>query len=98
MPMSRHPFEMVTLPQARSTQKPRRTGITMMMDWGLPLGRLDDLLGLIGPYVDLGKLVVGTSRLYQQHYHRPTHAPYPTYQLTPHIRRPSLPPRSTPPA
>src|SRR3546814_7528994 len=85
MPMSRHPFEMVTLPQARSTQKPRRTGITMMMDWGIPLGRLDDLLGLIGPYVDLGQLVVGTSRLYEEDYYRAKLDLYHKYQVKPFI-------------
>lgn len=83
--MSRHPFEMVALPQARSAQKPRRTGITMMMDWGIPLGRLDDLLGLIGPYVDLGKLVVGTSRLYEEDYYRAKLDLYHKYEIKPFI-------------
>ena len=58
------PFEMVGLSVGRTTAKPRRTGLTMMMDWGLPLARASDLLDLVGPYVDLAKIAVGTSRLY----------------------------------
>ena len=63
--MTERPFEMVPLPAQRSTAKPRRSGITMMMDWGLPLQHLDDVLELVGPYVDLGKIVAGTARLYE---------------------------------
>lgn len=63
--MSGRPFDMVPLPAERSTEKPRRTGITMMMDWGLPLSHLEDVLALSGAYVDLGKIVAGTVRLYE---------------------------------
>ena len=62
--MSRQPFEQVPLPAARSTDKPRACGLTMMMDWGLPLGLQRDWLELQARYVDLAKLVVGTARLY----------------------------------
>ena len=61
--MAKFPFEMVPLPEARSTKKPRKTGITMMVDFGTPLGKLEDLLGLIGPHVDLIKIAVGSARL-----------------------------------
>lgn len=64
----REPFAMVALPADRSRAKPRKTGLTMMMDWGLPLRMQEDWLGLIAPYVDLAKFVVGTSRLYEQDY------------------------------
>ena len=40
MTVSGTPFSMVPLPEARAG-KPRRSGLTMMMDWGLPCGRLD---------------------------------------------------------
>ncbi|MBT5514682.1 MAG: hypothetical protein HOK25_11440 [Rhodospirillaceae bacterium] len=61
------PFAMVPLPAERS-QKPRTTGLTMMMDWGLAHGRAEDYLELLEPYVDLVKVVVGTARLYPESY------------------------------
>ncbi len=66
--MAKMPFEMVPLPPERSTEKPRETGLTMMVDFSMPIGRLEDLLGLIGPYVDLIKIAVGTARLYYESY------------------------------
>jgi len=59
---------MVPLPAGRSTEKPRRTGLTMMVDFGMPVGRLEDLLGLSAPYVDLIKIAVGSARLYRETY------------------------------
>lgn len=64
--MGGQPFAMVPLPDGRSTKKPRRKGLTMMMDWGLPLGQQRDWLDLVAPYVDLAKFVVGTARLYRE--------------------------------
>lgn len=64
------PFAMIPLPSERTTDKPRRTGLTMMMDWGIPLGAQEDWLGLIGRYADFAKLVVGTARLYEDDYLR----------------------------
>ena len=61
------PFAMVSLPAGRS-KKPRKTGLTMMMDWGLPMGRARDYMDLLAPYVDLVKIVVGTARLYPEDY------------------------------
>ena len=66
--MIKYPFAMVPLPAERSASKPRRTGLTMMMDWGLPRGRTRDTLELIAPYVDFAKFVVGTARLYPEDY------------------------------
>lgn len=61
------PFAMVPLPAERSS-KPRKSGLTMMMDWGLAHRRVEDALDLAGPYVDLAKIVVGTARLYPADY------------------------------
>lgn len=58
------PFAMVPLPADRSLTKPRRRGLTMMVDFGLPLGRTRDILDLGAPYLDLAKIATGTSRLY----------------------------------
>ncbi len=61
------PFAMVPLPATRST-KPRTTGLTMMLDWGLAHRRAEDYMELLEPYVDLVKIVVGTARLYPSDY------------------------------
>ncbi len=64
--MSKHPFDFIDLPANRSTSKPRANGLTMMIDWGLGLQRLEDTLEISGDYVDLGKIAVGTPRLYDE--------------------------------
>ena len=64
--MSIAPFSFVTLPAARSATKPRRRGLTMMIDNGLPAGFARDLLETAGDYIDLAKFKTGTSRLYAQ--------------------------------
>ena len=64
--MAEHPFEFIELPGQRSTTKPRAKGLTMMIDWGLGLRRLEDTLEISGDYVDLGKIAVGTPRLYDE--------------------------------
>ncbi len=65
---SSEPFEFVALPAERSRSKPRKTGRTMMMDWGMPMAQLRDRLELVARYVDLAKFVVGTARLYERAY------------------------------
>ena len=62
------PFAFVALPAERSLTKPRLAGLTMMMDWGLPLGQQRDWLDLQSQYVDLAKFVVGTTRHYDTDY------------------------------
>ena len=61
-------FAIVPISTERSRTKPRRSGLTMMMDWGIPLGKQADLLELVGPFVDLAKIVVGTARFYDDGY------------------------------
>ncbi|HUG76956.1 MAG TPA: phosphosulfolactate synthase [Burkholderiales bacterium] len=63
--MPKRPFAMVPLPAARSA-KPRRAGLTMMLDPGLPPGGQADVLALAGDYVDLAKIKTGTARLYDE--------------------------------
>ena len=58
------PFQFVPLPRERSTRKPRANGRTMMIDDGLPLGLVKDLLATAGAYADLAKIKTGTARLY----------------------------------
>jgi phosphosulfolactate synthase len=56
---------MVPLPAARSS-KPRRSGLTMIVDQGLPLGSQADLLELAGDYADLAKIKTGSARVYPE--------------------------------
>ena len=83
--MTRRPFEMVPLPAARSTAKPRHAGLTMMMDWGLPMQHLEDTLDLAAPYIDLGKIVAGTARLYDVETFRRKLALYKDYGVKPFL-------------
>lgn len=76
---------MIPLPAERSTEKPRRTGLTMMMDWGLPLGIQRDWMELSARYVDLAKIVVGTARLYEQAYLKEKLALYNQYEVMPFL-------------
>ena len=64
--MSLHPFGFIELPADRSTSKPRANGLTMMIDWGLGLRQLEDVLEMSGDHVDLGKIAVGTPRVYDE--------------------------------
>ena len=64
------PFGFVELPRARSLEKPRKTGLTMIADFGLPYRYTEDLVDMAGPYIDLFKIAVGTSRLYDLTYLR----------------------------
>lgn len=79
------PFSMIPLPAERSRTKPRERGLTMMMDWGIPLGAQADLLGLVAPFVDLAKLVVGTARLYEEEYLRRKLALYAEHGVAPFL-------------
>lgn len=79
------PFHMIPLPLERSMDKPRSRGLTMMMDWGLPVGLQRDWLDLQARYVDLAKVVVGTARLYDEAYLRRKLALYNEYQVHPFL-------------
>lgn len=46
--------------------KPRKSGITMLIDKGLTVHETRDLLSLNGPYIDFLKLTFGTAALYPE--------------------------------
>lgn len=46
------------------SEKPRSSGVTMVVDWGLGPARQQDLLVTAAPYFDFAKIAVGLSRLY----------------------------------
>lgn len=83
--MSIQPFALIPISPVRSVTKPRVNGLTMMMDWGLPLGALKDWLGLIAPYVDSAKFVAGTARLYDEDYLRKKISLYEEFEICPFI-------------
>ena len=79
------PFGFVELPPARSQHKPRATGLTMVADFGLPYGMVKDMLEMAGRYIDLGKIAVGTSRLYDLGYLRKKLTLYRRHRIRPFI-------------
>jgi phosphosulfolactate synthase len=81
----RRPFDFLPLPAGRSTGKPRRNGLTMMIDSGLPLGAQRDLMTLAGDYVDLAKIKTGTARLYRDEHLRQKLAAYVEHGVKPFI-------------
>lgn len=58
-------FPFVPMASTRSKDKPRKAGLTMVVDMGIPLGQLADTLELAGDYVDLGKVATGSAALYR---------------------------------
>jgi len=79
------PFGFVELPAARSQKKPRKTGLTMVADFGLPYMQVDDLVTMADRYIDLAKIAVGTSRLYDLAYLRKKLALYRRHRIRPFI-------------
>ena len=58
------PFGFVPIETRRSTGKPRKRGLSMVIDDGLPLAYVESVLELAAPYIDLMKIKTGTARLY----------------------------------
>ncbi len=83
--MAKHPFDCIQLPANRGTSKPRARGLTMMIDWGLGLRRLEDTLEISGAYVDLGKIAVGTPRLYDETLLKRKFEIYAAHQIRPFL-------------
>lgn len=64
--MNGKPFSFLPAPENRTLNKPRQTGLTMMIDMGLGPRFVDDHLSVAGPYVDLAKIFVGSAKLYDE--------------------------------
>jgi phosphosulfolactate synthase (CoM biosynthesis protein A) len=79
------PFAMVPLPPERSRKKPRRAGLTMVVDHGIALGEQADLLALGGAYLDLAKIKTGTARLYPERLLRAKLARYRRHRVQPFL-------------
>lgn len=60
-----NPFsQILSLPISIREQKPRRQGLTMVIDKGLGLESLNDLLQVCAPYMDILKVGFGSACLY----------------------------------
>ena len=72
---------MVPLLPQRSNTKPRCSGLTMIVDHGMPLAFQKDLLELAGDYTELAKIKTGTARLYTETHLRKTLARYKRHRV-----------------
>lgn len=63
--MFSNPENLISYPLQKRRSKPRQKGMTMVIDRGLGLRELEDLLETAGAYLDFLKLGFGTSLLYQ---------------------------------
>lgn len=56
----------IEMPAGERSAKPRQTGVTMVIDKGLGIQRLEDLIEICGEYIDVIKLTFGTSAFYDE--------------------------------
>lgn len=83
---SGYAFPFVELPASRTLAKKRRSGVTMVADWGEASNRhLEDTLALVGSYVDYAKIVTGTARLYPRDYLMERLSIYKAHRIAPFI-------------
>lgn len=83
--MSDFAFSFVPIDTRRSQAKPRTRGLTMVIDDGLPLHYVEDVLRNSAPYIDLMKIKTGTSRLYRTDALKEKLALYKRHQVQPFI-------------
>jgi phosphosulfolactate synthase len=57
--MEHRPFQFMNVP--KRSEKPRDTGMTMMIDWGIGVARQQDILEIAGEAIDIAKIAVGLS-------------------------------------
>jgi phosphosulfolactate synthase len=62
--MSKAWQDVIQMPVEGRSEKPRTSGITMVIDKGMGLHRLEDLIQSAGEYIDIIKLTFGTSAFY----------------------------------
>lgn len=56
--------DLISFPMGERTLKPRREGLTMILDKGMGIQETQDLFNAAGEYIDLVKLGFGTTALY----------------------------------
>ncbi len=62
--MNDNPFS--GLVAAERSSKPRKSGLTMIADWGMSCGEQQDVLSVAAPFVDLAKIAVGIAALLER--------------------------------
>ncbi len=62
-PISENRFAFDRIPIPNRQEKPRAQGLTMMIDWGLPLGLQKDCIESQGIYIDEAKIAAGIPRI-----------------------------------
>lgn len=60
--------EVIEMPVAGRSSKPRTTGLTMVIDKGLGMNQAQDLVKTSGDYIDIIKLTFGTSAFYDSEF------------------------------
>ena len=64
--MSKAWDSVIQMPVEGRTTKPREMGLTMVIDKGIGIHRLEDLIQDSGGYIDIIKLTFGTSAFYEK--------------------------------
>lgn len=64
--MSKAWKNVVHMPVEGRSEKPRESGLTMVIDKGIGLRHLEDLIEIAGEYIDIIKLAFGTSAFYDE--------------------------------
>lgn len=70
-----------SIPVVTRSEKPRGRGVTMIIDYGMGLRQQEDLLSVVGSYVDLAKIRVGSAALYDSALLRAKIALYKKYSV-----------------
>lgn len=84
--MNNHtPFGFVPIAPERSQNKPRRTGLSMVIDDGLPLAIVESVLEIGATFIDLMKIKTGTARLYTREHLTRKLAMYKAAQVRPFL-------------
>jgi len=68
--MSKAWEETIEMPVSDRSTKPRSTGLTMVIDKGMGIHRLEDLIRSSSDYIDIIKLTFGTSAFYDKEFLR----------------------------
>ncbi|MFC2168962.1 phosphosulfolactate synthase [Acidobacteriota bacterium] len=58
----------IEIPVEGRSEKPRNKGLTMLIDKGLGLQNMQDLIQISGDYIDIIKLTFGTSAFYEENF------------------------------
>lgn len=62
----KYAFDFVSIPATRSTGKPRTSGLTSIIDYGIPLANTTSLLDTTAHLIDIAKIATATSRVYDE--------------------------------